>query len=196
MFKKLVALFFDSNKSVGSNQPSKSNSDITQHPLFAVMDYTVRFMIVEREQKIREYINLGEQLANQGHYESAAWQLAELRHVDYLNSGVYHLERIPELIFMVKSFDWPVDSLKVDCAFRRVYANPKWGKDNFELTEHGYKTIITSNFMPNRADSLGESWRERQKTNMDQTYFDMARSMIYYYSLIGFGTVTHPSQMD
>lgn len=84
------------------------------------------------------------------------------------------------------------DPTKTRCAFRRVYADVKYGKDMFQITDDGYKIIVTSKAMPNRADIKGEAWRAREKTADDEKYYDTVREIIFHYYLNGFDNVDHP----
>ncbi|AUD02172.1 hypothetical protein [Spirosoma pollinicola] len=197
MFLKKLADFFTSKK-IDEDTSSHSNDvplriDVTRLPLFEEVDPTVRYMINEHQQFIREHITFINLWIKEQKYNSAANKFVRLKWVDYLNSEIPKFEQNAELMSVVRTLPQQPNTTSLHCPFRRVYPFDKYNKCMFELTDEGYRHIVTAPYMPNRAYSMGESWRTREKTPDDETYFDTALEIIFHYYLVGFDKVDHPS---
>ncbi|GAB3732246.1 hypothetical protein GCM10028816_30220 [Spirosoma lituiforme] len=150
-------------------------------------------MVNEHQRFIREHITFINLWIKEEKLSSVANMFVRLKWVDYLNPEIPKFEQNAALMSVVRTLPQQPDTTSLHCPFRRVYPYAKYDKSMFELTDDGYRNIVTAPYMPNRAYGMGDSWRTREKTPDDETYFDTALEIIFHYYLVGFDKVDHPS---
>ncbi len=197
-FKKLKD--FWASKKTGEGATSSSDAphriDVTKLRLFEQVDPVVRDMVRGRQQFIREHITFINYWINKRDYNSAAHGFIQLKWVDYLNPAIPEFEQNNSLMSVVDTLPQQPDDRKIYCSFRQVHSPVSKNENLFQLTDHGYKDMVTSPAMPNRAYSFGESWRMREPTADDEEYYNTARQIIFHYYTAGFDSVTDEISED